>query len=171
MNREIKLVNDDLIVSKANLQGTITYCNRTFMRISGYSSLDLLGKPQNIIRHPEMPRGIFKLLWDTIQHGQEFYGFIQNRNRDGDAYWCFCTVTPDYTATREHHGYFSVQRQAEPEALDSIKEMYRQMAVIENRSSSTQAPAASLQWLTEYLADRQVEYGPFIIHLQEGERK
>ncbi len=171
MNREIKLADDDLIVSKTDLQGTITYCNRTFMRISGLSSLELLGQPHNIVRHPDTPKGVFKLLWDTIQQGREYYGFVKNRNRDGDAYWCFCTVTPNYTATQELYGYFSVQRQARPEALDSIKKLYQQMTAIEKRSSSTQAPKASLQWLTEYLAERQIEYGPFTIHLQEGEQQ
>ncbi len=170
MNREIKLAEDDLIVSKTDLKGTITYCNRTFMRISGYSSPKLLGQPHNIVRHPDTPRGMFKLLWDTIQQGREYHGFVKNMNRDNDIYWCFCTVMPNYTATQELHGYFSVQRQARPEALDSMREIYRQMITIEQRNNSAGAPAASLQWLTEYLADRQVEYDPFIIHLQKGEQ-
>ncbi len=168
MGKVMHLAADDLIISKTDTEGRIIYCNRAFMRLSGYSSADALGQPHRLVRHPDMPRGIFKLLWQTVQNGEEFHGFIKNRTRDGDAYWCFSSITPNYTAEGRLNGYFAVQRQARREALEQIEEIYRQMQGIERRSGHREAPAASLRWLREHLADQGSQYEPFIILLQRG---
>lgn len=81
--RELALDPDTQIISKTNLKGIITYANRAFMRISDYSEAELLGVQHNIVRHPDMPRAVFHLLWETLQAGQEFFGFVKNLTAGG----------------------------------------------------------------------------------------
>ncbi|HFQ88633.1 MAG TPA: PAS domain S-box protein [Desulfobulbus sp.] len=169
MENELQLAADELIVSKTDLQGTITYCNRVFMRITGYSAADVLGRPHTVIRHPGMPRGVFRHMWETIEQGNEYYGFVKNRTSGNDAYWCFSVVTPDYDSKGRRRGYFAVQRRARREAIASITPIYDQMLAVERRCPKAEAPAASLRWLRDHLAEQDTEYEPFIIMLQRGE--
>jgi PAS domain S-box-containing protein len=80
---EKKLAEEDFIVSKTDISGRITYANRIFMHIAGYSERDLLGIQHNIIRHPDMPRGVFRFMWNTLKAGDEFFGFAKNLCADG----------------------------------------------------------------------------------------
>ena len=80
---ERKMRENDFIVSKTNPKGIITYGNPIFIEFSGYTEAELLGSQHNIIRHPDMPRAAFKLAWDTIQSGREFFGYVKNMSKDG----------------------------------------------------------------------------------------
>ncbi len=71
--RERTFHEDEIIVSKTDLKGVITYANQVFVRVAGYSEQELLGQPHNLIRHPDMPKCVFKLLWDTISQGNEIF--------------------------------------------------------------------------------------------------
>ena len=93
--KEITFSDNILIVSKTDLRGNITYANRHFMRISNFPEAALLGKPHNIIRHSDMPRGVYYAMWKTLKAKQEFFGFVKNLTADGDYYWVFANVTPD----------------------------------------------------------------------------
>jgi PAS domain S-box-containing protein len=75
-----------LIISKTDLKGVITYVNTPFCKLSGYSKEELVGNPHNIIRHPDMPKEVFKLMWDTIQNNKRFRGFVKNLRKDGRYY-------------------------------------------------------------------------------------
>jgi len=83
-SRERLWGEEEIIVSKTDLKGIITYANRTFLKVSGYSEEELLGKPHSIIRHPDMPRCVFKLLWDTIEAGREILAYVKNMAKNGD---------------------------------------------------------------------------------------
>ncbi|HPV77190.1 MAG TPA: PAS domain-containing protein, partial [Gemmatimonadaceae bacterium] len=85
--RERSFGEDEIIVSKTDLQGKITYANDVFIRVSGYEEDELLGAPHSIIRHPDMPRAVFKLLWDTLATGREVFAYVNNMARNGDNYW------------------------------------------------------------------------------------
>src|ERR1700761_62065 len=85
---------EDIIVSKTNLKGIITYANLTFLQVAGYSEEEVLGKPHSIIRHPDMPRCVFKLLWDSISAGGEIFAYVLNLASNGDHYWVLAHVTP-----------------------------------------------------------------------------
>ena len=76
---------DEIIVTKTDLQGRISYGNRTFFRMCGYSEQECIGAQHNLIRHPDMPRCVFKLLWDTLQSGREVFAYVNNRSRNGDS--------------------------------------------------------------------------------------
>lgn len=80
------MCESDFIVSKTNSTGRLTDCNRTFIEFSGYSEQQLLGKQHNIVRHPDIPRSVFNLLWQTIKSGNEFFGYVKNMSKDGSYY-------------------------------------------------------------------------------------
>ncbi len=84
---------DELIVSRTDLKGNITYANETFSQISGYEVEELIGKPHNIVRHPDMPKKIFKELWKTLQEGKSWSGFIKNLRKDRGYYWVYAQIS------------------------------------------------------------------------------
>lgn len=88
--------SDELIVSRTDLNGKITYANETFAQISGYEIDELIGKPHNIVRHPDMPHSIFKTLWETIQRGEMWKGYVKNLRKDGGYYWVYAEVSGVY---------------------------------------------------------------------------
>jgi methyl-accepting chemotaxis protein len=124
--KEIALDDQTVIVSKTDLKGIITYVNRDFIDIAGFTEAELLGKNHNIIRHPEMPAAAFQDLWDTIRAGRPWVGIVKNRAKNGDHYW----VKANVTAIR-HDGevveYVSVRCKASREEIDSAQTLYRQL--------------------------------------------
>jgi aerotaxis receptor len=162
--REVMFSTDEFIVSKADLKGRITYANRVFMRVADYPEDQLLGVQHNIVRHPDMPRGAFKHLWDTIQTGKEWFGFVKNMTSRGDFYWVFANVTPDYQDGRIV-GYYSVRRQAPKKAIEVMAPIYAEMLRIEREAGPAQACEASLAWLTQQLAARKVSYERLVLDL------
>ncbi|HRH81143.1 MAG TPA: PAS domain-containing protein [Thiobacillaceae bacterium] len=162
---ELKMREDDFIVSKTDLKGCITYGNRIFMEFSGYSEQELLGSQHNIIRHPDMPRGVFKFLWDTIQAKEECNAYVKNMAKDGSFYWVFTNVTPDFSKGGEVVGFTSVRRKPRTEAVKLLSGVYRTMLEIEKKAGPRDACAASLKYLTDLLAEKRVSYSEFILNL------
>lgn len=93
---KVALGDDEIIVSKTDLKGRITYANRVFLTIAGYTEQEVLGEPHSIIRHPDLPRCIFKLLWDTIQGGTEIFAYVINRCKNGDHYLVYAISGESY---------------------------------------------------------------------------
>ncbi|MDD2738039.1 MAG: PAS domain-containing protein [Methylomonas lenta] len=151
-NRERKISDDDFIVSKADASGRITYANRIFMEISGFPEYELLGVQHNIIRHPDMPRGVYRLMWNTLKAGDEFFGFAKNLCADGSFYWVFANITPDYDRDGKLQGYYSVRRNPPRSALEAIIPIYQEMMSIEKNSSVKEAPDKSLAYLFDVVS-------------------
>jgi len=170
-SREIQLDPDELIISKTNATGHITYANRVFMRIAGYSEAQLLGKPHSIIRHPDMPRGVFRFMWKTLQAGQEFFGIVKNYTASGDFYWVFANITPDYGLNHQLHGYYSVRRQPCREAITAVQAIYSQMLNIEAQHSKIEAPDASMNWLLEQVRQQGTDYQSLVLQLNASALK
>jgi PAS domain S-box-containing protein len=101
---------DELIVSKTDPRGVITYANDVFLRVSGYPAGEALGRPHNIIRHPDMPKAVFALLWETLAARQEMFAYINNLAADGAHYWVLAHVTPSYGRNGDVIGYHSSRR-------------------------------------------------------------
>mgnify|MGYP005840202015 CR=1 FL=1 len=156
---------DDFIVSKTDPKGRITYGNRIFIEFSGYTEEELLGSQHNIIRHPDMPRGVFKFLWDTIQDKKECNAYVKNMAKDGSFYWTFANVVPDFTPDGEIAGYTSVRRKPRAEAVRILTGVYKTMLDIEQKAGPKDACAASLQFLTGLLAEKRLSYSEFILSL------
>lgn len=146
-NTEKRLSDEDFIVSKTDISGRITYANRIFMEIAGYPEHELLGVQHNIIRHPDMPRGVFRFMWNTLKAGNEFFGFAKNLCADGGFYWVFANITPDYDRDGNLQGYYSVRRNPPRSAVDALIPVYKEMLAIEKRCSVREAPDKSLEYL------------------------
>ena len=93
-NREVELGDGDLLVSRTDAGGRITFVNQAFIAISGFSEQELTGAPHNIVRHPGMPKAAYADLWTTIKAGRPWEGMVKNRTRSGDHYWVRANVTP-----------------------------------------------------------------------------
>ncbi|MEO1982112.1 MAG: PAS domain-containing protein, partial [Fuerstiella sp.] len=130
--RERTFREDEIIVSKTDLKGIITYTNQVFARVAGYSEQELLGQPHNLIRHPDMPRCVFKLLWDTISQGNEIFAYVINLCRNGDHYWVLAHVTPSFDAAGKITGYHSSRRVPERAAVDKAIPIYELLLKEEN---------------------------------------
>ena len=154
---------DDFIISKTDLKGRLTYTNKIFMMMAGYTEAELLGKPHNIVRHPDMPKSIFKLLWERVKNREEIFAYVLNKTKDGDSYWVFANVTASIDKDSKVIGYYSVRRMPNPEALKIIKPMYAQMLEVE-RSAGVDA---SSEILTDMLKEKGITYDEFIISIQE----
>ncbi len=163
------LDDDDLIVTKTDLKGRLTYTNDVFLTISAVTEAQALGRAHNIIRHPDMPRGIFRLLWETLQAGQELFAYVQNQALDGASYWVFAHVTPSFGAQGEPCGYHSTRRAPHRQALEQVRSTYAQMCEVEARHSGREADQASLDWLLAQLAGRGLTYSEWLWSLTGGE--
>ncbi|MCX6075552.1 MAG: PAS domain-containing protein [Campylobacterales bacterium] len=125
--RELTFQDNEIIVSKTDTDGRITYGNNLFLKMAGYSEKELLGAPHNIIRHPDMPKIVFKLLWETVRQGKEVYAYVINKSKNGDFYWVFANVTPSYDHNRNIIGYHSVRRKPSQKAVNIIKPLYKEL--------------------------------------------
>jgi len=163
--KERILREEDFLVSKTDLKGRITYGNRIFIEFSGYAEGELLGKQHNIVRHPDMPRGVFKFLWDTIAQKRECFAYVKNMSKDGGFYWVFANITPSVNERGEVDGYFSVRRKPRASGVKVVEGLYKAMLAEEQRAGSKEACRASLAWLQAALAERGVDYDTFILSI------
>ncbi|SFV59684.1 Signal transduction protein CetB, mediates an energy taxis response [hydrothermal vent metagenome] len=161
-NIEFELKERDFLVSKTDTKGVITYCNEPFMKAASAQEKELLGKPHNIVRHPEMPRAIFKLFWEKIQNGDEIFAYVKNLRFDGGFYWVYANVTASFDERNNIIGYYSVRRKVNPKALDIIKPIYERMISIERSSSMSE----SRKYLDDLLKEKGVSYEEFSNNLQ-----
>ncbi|MBT9255562.1 PAS domain-containing protein [Phycicoccus sp. MAQZ13P-2] len=154
---------DEIIVTKTDLQGRITYANEVFCRVSAFDEADVLGKPHNIIRHPSMPAGVFKLLWDRLQAGQELFAYVVNMAGDGGHYWVFAHVTPTFDARGSIIGYHSNRRVPSRSALNVIEPLYREIRSHEaSFGRATEASAGGLAFLHERLEQLGMTYDEWV---------
>lgn len=155
--------DNDVIVSKTDTKGIITYANDVFLDMARMSERDAIGQPHSLIRHPDMPRSIFKLLWDTIQRGDEIFAYVQNLSSTGDHYWVFAHVTPTLAADGSIIGYHSNRRVPHPTAIAAVKPLYSQLKAIEdNATNRAEGLRASSQALTNILRERGSSYDEFV---------
>ncbi|PIW26652.1 MAG: chemotaxis protein [Rhodospirillales bacterium CG15_BIG_FIL_POST_REV_8_21_14_020_66_15] len=159
--------DDEIIVSKTDLKGYITYANDVFLNIAGYTEREVLGQPHSLIRHPQMPRCVFKLLWDTITAGGEIFAYVLNRCKNGDHYWVFAHVTPSRDAAGEIIGYHSNRRVPDRRILEgTIIPLY---ATLRNKEESfanrKEGMNAAFGDITELLQGKGVAYDEFIATL------
>jgi len=155
---------DDVIVTKTDPHGVITYANRTFLDVSEYREADLIGQPHNVIRHPDMPRCIFHLLWERIRAGHEIFAYVVNRTRLGNHYWVFAHVTPSFDTGRRIVGFHSNRRVPERTVLEGeIIPLYRRLRTLERDAADpAQGIRASTDLLMRSLDEKGIDYDRFI---------
>ena len=154
---------DEIIVSKTDRRGVITYANDVFVRVSQYPEFELIGQPHNIIRHPDMPRCIFKLLWDTLAERREIFAYVVNLAKDGAHYWVFAHVTATGRPGEPIRGYHSNRRSPDREAIAAVEPIYRQLRAVElSHASPRDGLAASTSALLQFLQEQGMTYDELV---------
>jgi len=165
VNKEVVLNEEDFIVSKTDLKSKITYGNEIFIQMSGYSEQELLGKPHNILRHPDMPKCAFKILYEHIQdNNQEWFGFVKNLRKNGEYYWVFANISPTFNAQGQKIGYYSVRRKPRDGFKNIIEPLYEELKKIEQ----TGGMSASLKAVEDLLKSKNMTFNELMIKIQKG---
>lgn len=164
--RERTFPEDEIIVSKTDPKGRLTYVNDVFLKVSDYAESECIGQPHSMIRHPDMPRAIFKLLWDTISSGREIFAYVNNRAKNGDNYWVFAHVTPNFSPSGEIIGYHSSRRVPRADSLAKVKPLYESLLRTERAAADRkQGQDAAYKQLTDLLTQAGKSYGEFVFDL------
>ncbi len=155
LDEEITFGEEEIIVSKTDLKGKLTYANDVFCRVAEMTTRDVIGQPHNIIRHPDMPRSIFKLLWDSIQAGSEIFAYVKNMSKTGKYYWVMAHVTPNFDGNGQINGYHSNRRKPDRAEVDNISGIYQQLLAEERKYSSPKKAVAAGYALLQNVMERQ----------------
>ena len=150
-DEEIVLDPKRYIVNETDAQGKITFCNDYFVEVSGYSKSELIGKAHNIVRHPDMPKVVFKLLWETISAGKNINAIVKNLAKDGRYYWIFTEFESRRdTDTQEIIGYTASRKKTSKHVLEIISDLYSKLLAIEK----SQGVEASELYLVAFLKEQ-----------------
>lgn len=164
--RERSFAEHEIIVSKTDLKGRITYVNDIFCRVGLYEEDEVLGQPHSIVRHPDMPRAVFHLLWQRIQSGEEIFAYVKNLAKNGDHYWVLAHVTPSLDLQGEVDGFHSNRRVPARAALAEIEPLYRQLREAEDRHADRKSGMqAALAALEQGLQARGTDYDRYVLGL------
>lgn len=165
-NREVTFGEDEIIVSKTDLKGRITYANDIFLKVAGFSEAEVLGQPHSLVRHPDMPRCVFKFLWDTIAAKSEIFAYVKNMAKNGDYYWVLAHVTPSMNDRDEIIGYHSNRRVPERTALEKVEPIYAALLAEEQRHSNAKdGMNAGFKMLVDTVKSTGMSYEEFVFTL------
>lgn len=158
-NIEYPLADGQFIVSKTDTKGKITYVNPYFVEVSGYTESELIGKPHNLIRHPDMPPDAFQDLWDTLKAGLPWTGLVKNRRKNGDHYWVFANVTPVRDG-EQTIGYLSVRSKPSRQQVDAAEQLYAKIRAGEARHLAIhRGEVVGTGWLSRLAALSKLSLG------------
>ena len=151
LNIEIDLDPKRYIVSETDETGKITFCNDYFIEVCGYSKDELIGKPHSIIRHPDMPKVVFKLLWKTISQGKNINAVVKNLAKDGRYYWIFTEFESRRdTDSGKIIGYTASRKSISKHVIEIISDLYAKLLEIEK----TDSVEASQIYLVNFLKEK-----------------
>ncbi|MCA9793769.1 MAG: PAS domain-containing protein [Candidatus Eremiobacteraeota bacterium] len=161
---ERRFGDDEIIVSKTDPKGIITYANPVFQRVAGYTEKELLGQAHNLIRHPAMPRSVFALLWDTIAAGNEIFAYVINMCKGGDHYWVLAHVSPTFGPDHKTIvGYHSSRRSPARAAIGAVEPIYAAILAEEQKvSNPKQQVQVGLNFVTQFLHSQGQSYEEFL---------
>ena len=125
IGKETVLDDYAFLVSETDEKGTILFANSDFCKIAGYTLEELIGRPHSMVRHKDMPKKAFKSLWETVQNGDIWTGYVKNATKDGGFYWVFATVYP-FESCDSQNGFLSCRRKATPEEIATAEKLYKQ---------------------------------------------
>ena len=158
-NNEIKLNPKRYIVSKTDAKGIIEYGNDYFVEISGYTEAELIGKPHSIVRHPDMPKVVFKMMWERINNAQNIMAVVKNLAKDGSYYWVITEFEPKVDPiTNKVISHTAFRRAAPQKAIDTMAPFYAKLLEIESDGGME----ASEKYLRGFLEERGTTYDDFI---------
>ena len=126
VNKEI-LFDGKPLISETDLKGNITYVNRKFVEMSGYTKAEAIGQPHNILRHPDMPRAAFDQMWKTIQSGKIWEGYVKNMRKDGKFYWVIVNIMSKLDENGEIIGYIASRKVPKRIEIEAAEHSYKEM--------------------------------------------
>jgi len=158
LDQEISFSKKKFIVSKTDIKGNILFINKNFSDISGYTEDEIIGEPHNVLRHPDMPRSIFFLVWNSLLSGREVSGVVKNLAKSGEYYW----VIADFSIKRDNYGkiqsFTAFRRAAPDQVIEEIDDLYKTMLNIEKKHGMEGA----LSYLESYLEEKHMSYDEFL---------
>jgi len=161
-DREVDWNKNKVLLSKTDTKGTILYANEDFIDVSGYDEFELIGQPHNIIRHPDMPKVIFKFLWDSIKSSNNIHAIIKNMSKTGRYYWVVTDFKIIADSDGEIVGYFGTRKSVSEDIITKfIDPLYKKLLHIEEASGMI----ASEEYLVGFLEERKKTYMEYIDHL------
>jgi PAS domain S-box-containing protein len=161
--RERVFGEDEIIVSKTDVTGKITYANHVFLRVSGYAEDDCIGAPHSMIRHPDMPRSVFKSAWDRLLAGHEVFAYVNNLACNGDNYWVLAHMTPSRGADGAIVGFHSSRRVPDRDKIAKVLPLYDVLLAEERRQLDRPAGlAASSAKLDSTLREQNKTYDEWV---------
>ena len=168
IDKEVTWDKTQVIMSKTNARGIIEYANEVFVDVCGYEDYELMGQPHSIIRHPDMPKVLFKVLWEKLKNGENFHAIVKNLAKSGRYYW----VITDFDISRNDEGeiinYFARRRSVPQEVITNhIEPLYRKLLQIEGASGIEY----SEKYLNGFLEERNKTYVQYILELIYNQEK
>ncbi len=161
VDEEIPLEEHKYIMSKTDKRGFITYANDYFIEISGYSKEELVGANHNIVRHPDMPKIIFRLLWERILKGENIYAIVKNLAKDGRYYWVLTDFEIEKNKLGRITGFYAFRKSPPKKAVEKIIPLYRKLLELEKKGGIE----SSSNYLKEFLKEKNLTYDEYIDYL------
>jgi len=161
IDREIKLDPSKTIMSKTDEKGIIEYANDYFMEICKYEEYELMGQPHNVIRHPDMPKVVFKLLWQRLFKGENIHALVKNLAKDGSYYWVLTNFETKYDKEGNIVSHYSRRKAAPGNAVFLIEKIYKTLVAIEN----TQGADVAEKYFYGLLEEKEQSYDEFILEV------
>lgn len=167
IDKEVVWDKSKTIMSKTDKFGTIEYANDVFVDVCGYEDYELVGKPHNIIRHPDMPKVVFKVLWDNLKQGNNFHAIVKNLAKSGRYYW----VVTDFDISKNEAGeithYFARRKAVPAEVVAKVEPLYKKLLQIEEASGME----GSEKYLIGFLEEQGKDYVEFLKDLMAEHEK
>ena len=163
LDSEIQFSQKKFIVSKTDKEGKILFVNKNFCEVSGYTEAELLGETHSVLRHPDMPKAIFYLIWKSLLAGVEVSAIIKNLTKSGQYYWVIADFSVKRDAKGEIDSFSSLRRVAPSYVSEAIEPLYQEMLVAERKGGVE----ASLRCLENFLAQKEMSYEEFLEDLAQ----
>lgn len=158
VDEEIMWDKTKTIKSKTDEMGTITYVNSTFIEVSEYSKEELIGQPHNLVRHPDMPKVIFKLLWTNLKNGVNFHAVVKNMTKTGKYYWIVTNFDIFKDASGVPSAFLGVRTSIPDGVVKEVEPLYEKLLEIEKEKGVEE----SEKYLDKFLKDEDVDYGAYV---------
>ena len=146
-SNELEVRPVDIVVSKSDDEGNIEYANPIFYKLSGYNKKELTFAPHSILRHPDMPKIVFKFLWDELKKGNEVNAFVKNLTKDGSFYWVIAYVRPAFNPDGSLRNYVSTRKVMSPNARETIEPLYAKLLALEESGGVEASEKALMELL------------------------
>ncbi len=166
IKNEIKCARQQIIVSRTDIKGNIVYCNATFLEVNSFKTSEVIKQPHSLVRHPDMPKTIFHIIWSIIEQGLPIQAVIKNQTNNGEYYWSLMTIKPQKDRDNNVISYVAYGKQAPNAVIHTMESLYQILSKIENEVNID----AARQYLESYLREKKMTYAQYMKHLTKNHK-